>query len=149
VQYNFGKTGLGRQLTPIGFLNTLLTVLLNAISKLRSNYYLDQDTLSMHLSTFRTLAQFSHNRTGLDVLYKATYNHIRGLTCNKCKKDKTVKQTLRSSQEIVIHYGTIASRNQVIKDSITKDKLSTELGSVLCFEIKAIGLMNSFSCLII
>jgi hypothetical protein len=103
----------------------------------------------MHLSTFRTLAQFSHDGTGPDVLYKATYNHIGGLTCNGCGKDKTVKQTPRSSQEIVIHYGIIASRNQVMKDGITRDKLSAELGSVLCFEMEAAGLMNSFSCLII
>lgn len=96
-QYDFGKTEPGGRLTPTGFLNTLLTVLLNAISKLQSNHYLDQDTLSMHLSTFKTLAQFSRDGADPDVLYKATYNHIRGLTCDRCGKDKTVERTPRSS----------------------------------------------------
>jgi nucleoside phosphorylase len=69
VQYDFGKTGVGGRLTPTGFLNTPPTVLLNAISKLRSNHYLDQDTFSMHLSTFKRLARFSRDGVGLDILY--------------------------------------------------------------------------------
>jgi nucleoside phosphorylase len=149
VQYDFGKTGAGGRLTPTGFLNTPPTVLLNAISKLRSNQYLEQDTLFMHLSAFKRLAQFSRDGAGPDVLYEATYNHIGGLTCDGCGEDKTVERTPRSSQEIVIHYGTIASGNQVMKDGITRDKLSAELGGVLCFEMEAAGLMNSFSCLVI
>ena len=46
-------------------------------------------------------------------------------------------------------YGTIASGNQVIKDGLTRDRLSSELGGVLRFEMEAAGLMNSFPCLVI
>ena len=53
------------------------------------------------------------------------------------------------SQEIVIHYCTIASGNQVIRDGTTRDRLSSELGDVLCFEMEAAGLVNSFLCLVI
>jgi nucleoside phosphorylase len=60
-----------------------------------------------------------------------------------------VEQNQRGSQEIVLHYGTIASGNQVIKDGLTRDRLSSELGGVLCFEMEAAGLMNSFPCLAI
>jgi len=49
----------------------------------------------------------------------------------------------------MVHYGTIASGNQVIKDGVTRDMLSSELGGVLCFEMEAAGLMNNFSCLVI
>jgi nucleoside phosphorylase len=149
VQYDFGKTGGGGRLTPIGFLNMPPTVLLNAISKQRSNHYIDQNALSMHLSNFKRLPQFSHDGAGEDVLYEASYNHIGGPTCDRCRKDKTVERTPRSCQEMVIHYGTIASGNQVMKDGITRDRLSVELGGVLCFEMEAAGLMNSFPCLVI
>jgi hypothetical protein len=60
-----------------------------------------------------------------------------------------VERNQRGSQEIVVHYGTIASGNQVIKDGLTRDRLSSELGGVLCFEMEAAGLMNSFPCLVI
>jgi nucleoside phosphorylase len=48
-----------------------------------------------------------------------------------------------------VHYRTIASGNQVIKDAAVRDKLSAELGGVLCFEVEAAGLMNSFPCLVV
>jgi nucleoside phosphorylase len=149
VQYDFGKTGPDGRLTPTGFLNAPPPALLNAISKLRSNRYLDRSTISMQLSAFTGLAQFSRDETGPDVLYEATYNHIGGLTCDGCREDRTVERTPRASQEVVIHYGTIASGNQVMKNGLTRDKLSAELGGVLCFEMEAAGLMNTFPCLVI
>jgi nucleoside phosphorylase len=149
VQYDFGKTGADGRLTPTSFINKPPTVLLNAISELRSNRYLGQDALSMHLSAFKGLAEFSRHQAGPDVLYEAAYNHIGGPTCDRCREDKTEKRTPRASQEMVIHYGTIASGNQVMKDGITRDRLSAELSGVLCFEMEAAGLMNSFPCLVI
>jgi nucleoside phosphorylase len=149
VQYDLGKTGAGGRLAPTGFINMPPTVLLNAISELRSNRYLGQDNLSIHLSAFKELAEFSRDRAGSDILYEATYNHIGGPTCGGCREDKAKKRTPRASQKMVIHYGTIASGNQVMKDGITRDRLSAELGGVLCFEMEAAGLMNSFPCLVI
>jgi len=42
---------------------------------------------------------------------------------------------------------TIASSNQVIRDSVPIDRVSSELSGVLCFEREAAGLMNSFLCI--
>jgi nucleoside phosphorylase len=50
---------------------------------------------------------------------------------------------------VAVHYGTIASGNQVMKSAAERDKVSTELGGVLCFEMEAAGLMNNFPCLAI
>jgi nucleoside phosphorylase len=50
---------------------------------------------------------------------------------------------------VVVHYGTIASGNQVMRSAAERDKVSAELGGVLCFEMEAAGLMNSFPCLVI
>jgi hypothetical protein len=50
---------------------------------------------------------------------------------------------------VVVHYGTIASGNQVTRSATERDKVSAELGGVLCFEMEAAGLLHSFPCLVI
>jgi len=47
----------------------------------------------------------------------------------------------------MVHYGTIASGNQVMRDGATRDQVSSEFGGVLCFEMEAAGLINAFPCL--
>ena len=55
----------------------------------------------------------------------------------------------RGNEGTVVHYGTIASGNQVMRDAAERDRVSAEFGGVLCFEMEAAGLMNSFPCLVI
>ncbi|KAG6358422.1 hypothetical protein INS49_014306 [Diaporthe citri] len=47
-----------------------------------------------------------------------------------------------------IHYGVIASANQLMRDALIRDGLSAE-EDILCFEMEAAGLMNHFPCLVI
>ena len=47
-----------------------------------------------------------------------------------------------------IHYGLIASANQLMKDALLRDRFAKE-NDVLCFEMEAAGLMNQFPCLVI
>lgn len=65
----------------------------------------------------------------------------------------TMSDTKSSGGEprgIDIHYGLIASGNQVVKDSIVRDQINKNLGGeVLCIEMEAAGLMNNFPCIII
>ena len=49
----------------------------------------------------------------------------------------------------MVHYGTIASGNQVMRSAAERDRVSVELDGVLCFEMEAAGLMNSFPCLVV
>lgn len=49
----------------------------------------------------------------------------------------------------MVHYGTIASGNQVIRDAVERDRVSLEFSGILCFKMEAMGLMNSFLCLVI
>lgn len=55
----------------------------------------------------------------------------------------------RDNQKTVVHYGKIASGNQVMRHAAKRDRVSSEFGGVLCFEMEAAGLMNSFPCLVI
>lgn len=68
--------------------------------------------------------------------------------CRFCDKTKIVKRNPR--QEMRIHYGLIASGNQVIKDANFRDKLNEDLGgNILCIEMEAAGLMVNFPCIVI
>ena len=148
VQYDFGKTTpSGFVLT--GFLNMPPTILLHAIANVRSNELIGRSGLSRYLSRLSDLAMFKRDNAGPDILFEASYNHTGGTTCGSCSKDMVVNRQLRGNQEVVVHYGTVASGNQVMKDAATRDIVSSEFGGVLCFEMEAAGLMNNFPCLII
>jgi nucleoside phosphorylase len=83
-----------------------------------------------------------------DQLFEATYNHKSGKTCGQCDWSKVIECAPRKNLAPRIHYGTIGSANEVIKDSETRDKLRTDLG-ILCVEMEAASLMDEFSCLVI
>lgn len=148
VQYDSGKTtpsGFERT----GFLNAPPTILLNAVSKTQANHLIGRSSLSEYVSKLSDLPVFSRENAGSDVLFEASYGHAGGATCDSCSKDRVIERQPRRSQEIMVHYGTIASGNQVMRDGATRDRVSLEFGVVLCFEMEAAGLMNSFPCLVI
>jgi nucleoside phosphorylase len=150
VQYDSGKTGCGGKVARTGSLNAPPKVLLNAVSQLRANHYRGRSNFATYLSIFNQLPHFSRDTAGPDVLFEAVYDHGQEVTCKQCNKERVIYRTTRRAQEeVTIHYGTIASGNQVIKDGATRDRLSAELGGVLCFEMEAAGLMNDFPCLVV
>ncbi|EHK17626.1 uncharacterized protein TRIVIDRAFT_160183 [Trichoderma virens Gv29-8] len=68
-------------------------------------------------------------------------------SCRFCDKTKAIQRTPRDMR---VHYGLIASGNQVIKSATHRDKLNKDLsGKLLCIEMEAAGLMNNFPCIII
>jgi nucleoside phosphorylase len=148
IQYDFGKsTASGFVRT--GYLNAPPKILLNALARLRANYMSGKSNFLRHMRVFDDLKQFSQNEAGPDILFDADYHHYGRFSCDTCDSDRIVRRKPRISDESVLHYGTIASGNHVIKNSGVRDQLSSELGGVLCFEMEAAGLMNDFSCLVI
>ena len=149
VQYDSGKA------TPSGFertgsLNSPPQILLAAVASVRANNFRGRSKLTEHIAKLHNVPKFQRDKAGLDVLFEATYNHERGQTCGSCSMDRQeARQPRESGEEVVAHYGTIASGNQVMKHAVERDKVSAELGGVLCFEMEAAGLMNSFPCLVI
>ncbi|RYN39368.1 hypothetical protein AA0114_g11357 [Alternaria tenuissima] len=147
VRYDLGKT------TPSGFertgaLNTPPTMLLNAVANLRARDMRGKGKLLEYLSKLNSLLDFTREAAGLDALYDAMYDHKGGATCKQCDVSHLVARTPRR-QPVVVHYGTIASGNQVMRSAAERDRVSAELGGVLCFEMEAAGLMHSFPCLVI
>jgi nucleoside phosphorylase len=148
VQYDSGKT------TPGGFqrtgsLNSPPEILLSAVSKVQAQHKRQRGQLSEYLLKLaKRLPEFGREAAGSDALFEAEYNHEGGATCGKCDQDRLVARNAQR-QETAVHYGTIASGNQVMRDAAQRDKISADLGGVLCFEMEAAGLMNSFPCLVI
>ncbi|KAI2479975.1 Pfs NB-ARC and Ankyrin domain protein [Pyrenophora tritici-repentis] len=149
VQYDLGKA------TPHGFerfgaLNSPPRILLSALSKIQAKEWSGKSTLSKHIYILESNPTFCRSRAGPDLLFRAAYNHERGPRCDQCSVENLEPRLERKSQaEVKVHYGTIASGNKVIKDAVERDKVSRWLGGVLCFEMEAAGLMNSFPCLVI
>jgi nucleoside phosphorylase len=148
VQYDVGKT------TPSGFertgsLNSPPHILLSAVAKVQSNELRGQSQLSTHVSKLERIARFQRVKAGPDVLFEAAYDHVGRDTCDQCSVDRHEVRQPRESEEVAVYYGTIASGNQVMRSAAERDRLSAELGGVLCFEMEAAGLMNSFPCLVI
>jgi len=148
IQYDFGKT------TPDGFertgsLNPPPQILLGALAKVRANELRGKTRLSENISKLARNPRFQREKAGPDVLFEAAYNHEGGQTYSLCDPKRQKARQPRENDDFVVHYGTIASGNQVIKDGRTRDRVSKELGGVLCYEMEAAGLMNSFPCLVV
>ncbi|KAG2414230.1 hypothetical protein HFD88_003421 [Aspergillus terreus] len=148
VQYDFGKSIPG-EFTRTGFLNAPPMILLAAVTKLQSNLDLRKSDLSPHLLKLGNLPKFDRDEAGSDELFEAEYNHSGGDSCLSCTAERMIQREERTSTTPIIHYGTIASGNQVMRNGIERDKISSEYGGVLCFEMWAAGLMNIFPCLVI
>ncbi|KAH7093296.1 nucleoside phosphorylase domain-containing protein [Paraphoma chrysanthemicola] len=152
VQYDSGKatpSGFGR----IGLLNSPPQILLNAVPHLRADSMIQCGRLK-YLSRFARRPDVDHDAAGQDILFNAKYNHEGGndrkggAICDNCNPSEKVPRD-EQRQEVMVHYGTIASGNQVMRDATQRDMVSKELGGVLCFEMEAAGLMNHFPCLVI
>ncbi|KAK8022035.1 hypothetical protein PG993_012802 [Apiospora rasikravindrae] len=164
VQWDMGKAGDRFERT--GSLNNPPTVLLTALTKLGTENDMDGSKVPKLLkavgdrnSRLKSKYEKSHL---VDKLFKASYTHTSEPHeteedevededeqdhCRHCDLDQTVK---RKPREMMVHYGAIASGNRVIKNAQVRDQLSKDLGgNILCVEMEAAGLMDSFPCIVV
>ena len=154
VQYDRGKNVQEGVFTRTGSLNRPPEVLRQAVADLRATYRLNRSRLAEYLS--RMVSEFDTfaspaTQGSQDILFRPDYNHPRGYdarTCEFCDATQRIQRSPRSPGP-VIHYGVIASGNQVMRNGMERDRISRELGGILCFEMEAAGLMNTFPCLVI
>ncbi|KAF2996229.1 hypothetical protein E8E13_003063 [Curvularia kusanoi] len=147
VQYDFGKAVPGR-FERTGSLNTPPTLLLNATAVLKARHFRQRGALQRYVSQLESLAGFGRKTAGPDALFDSSYDHTGGRTCDDCDDTYLVRRQTRA-QDVAVFYGTIASGNQVMRSAAERDRVSAGLGGVLCFEMEAAGLMNSYPCLVI
>ena len=154
IQYDFGKTIQEGQFEQTGSLNRPPDTLLNAASTLQARHIMVMSELAKHLSDMgsrypKMQADTTYLGAQHDQLFEAHYNHQAGQsTCGACDSLRVVPRSMRSDSIPMVHYGLIASGNQVMRDGITREKLCQKR-DILCFEMEAAGLMDTFPCLVI
>ena len=154
VQYDYGKTEAESEFRITGHLNRPPDILLNALTTLKAKHELENHEILNHLSTGfsrhpKMQAKYFLHEDLVDRLFDSGYSHCNTEpTCENCDTSQLVIRQTRSEKEPVIHYGLIASANQVMKHGETRDRLMRKL-NVKCFEMEAAGLMDCFSCLVI
>lgn len=150
VQYNRGKVTAEGHLLRTGVLARPSWMLLTAVDTLRAHHTRHGSRVPQILSEIQAQQPGKWMPpTAVDELFDSAYEHVEGEeSCTNCDRTKLVPRGLRSGPMPVIHYGLIASDNQVMKHGRTRDRLQKELG-VLCFEMEAAGLMNDMQCLVI
>ncbi|OAP56959.1 hypothetical protein AYL99_09071 [Fonsecaea erecta] len=154
VQWDFGKIEKGGIFKRTGSLNKPPRVLLNALQDVKTKHMIEGDSLAEHLSQMVAnkpfMAQtFGYQGAECDQLYQAAYEHIGGETCEECDPDQVIERLPpRTSSAPKIYYGNIASGNEGVKHGLTRDRIAAEEG-IICFEMEAAGLIDSFPCLVI
>jgi nucleoside phosphorylase len=158
-QYDFGKTIQEQAFQYTRFLDQPPALLRAAVNGLMAQYEADghqlKEAISSILSTKpRLQKKYKQPDPSSDRLYRSNFVHpANGSSCAEvCGNDPSnlVERNQRAEYEDdpAIHYGLIASGNQLMKDALIRDELAVQK-SVLCFEMEAAGLMNSFPCLVI
>ena len=154
VQYDHGKLMKGGAFERTGTLDKPHPSILSAVSKLRGIHEMEDSQIpaiiSQMLSKHPAMAtRFSHPGQEQDVAFEAEYDHNGPEdTCYACDRQRLLIRPVRENNDPIIHYGSIASANQVMKHGATRDRIAKELG-IICFEMEAAGLMDNFSCLVV
>jgi nucleoside phosphorylase len=159
-QYDFGKTVQDQSFRTIGLLHQPPEILQIAVSGLETQYECEGHRLEAIISSVlekKARLQKTYKRPDLshDRLYQSEITHPadEGMSCVVvCGGDpsKMVSRPERTEVEDTpaIHYGLIASANQLMKDAQLRDTLAAEK-DVICFETEVAGLTSHFPCLVI
>lgn len=154
VQYDFGKTiHNGQFVLHGGTLNEPPRALLSAMLRLKAKHANVESGITEHVKAMMERCnkpgRFEAPSPATDGLYEAAYSHPRGQdTCEQCDTTMVIKREPRLGAGPVVHNGPIASRDQVIRDGITRDRWRDELG-IICLEMEAAGLMDNLGSLVI
>jgi nucleoside phosphorylase len=159
IQYDFGKTIQNQSFQITRVLNQPPTLLRTAVNNLQAVHKLRghqiKGSITEILSKVKRLRkEYSPPDASTDRLFNSNVVHAGGKDCEQeivsFGSGLTVTRAEREedSDDPVIHYGLIASANQLMKDAVARDKLAAEK-DVLCFEMEAAGLMDHFPCLVI
>ncbi|KAI2919241.1 hypothetical protein CBS147320_8602 [Aspergillus niger] len=152
IQFDYGKTLRGGRFQHTGTLNKPPLVLLKAVSQLESGYMTGKRPASEILNdTLHKSEEIREefSRPKVDWLFSPTYNHEDSEhNCSACDQTQIMSRSERETDDPYIHYGLIASGDQVMKDAKTRDSITRDL-DILCFEMEAAGLMDELPSLVI
>jgi hypothetical protein len=177
IKYDRGKLVARGEFVHTGLLNQPPALLTNAASKLRGIHESKQNAIPRNVTAMinRVMEledanpdfgeQYKCPDIKYDRLFEADYEHNESqredetsddsddfdeipLPCRGCDPGRLVPRKPRRYPGPVIHYGTIASADQVMRNGVARESIRKKYG-VLCFEMEAAGLMNDFPCLVV
>ena len=176
VQYDFGKSVQEKKFIHTGGkLNKPPNIVLNAVSMLQGQHKRKGHKILKQLSIMvsenpHMAIEFQCPDSAKDRLFKSDIVHVdEKKSCKAClgpSNANLVKRKERYDSAPYLHYGTIGSADQVMKDATLRDKWAKE-ENIICFEMEAAGnlqtpppkvynliydcqgLMDSFPCLVI
>ncbi|RAL10597.1 purine and uridine phosphorylase [Aspergillus homomorphus CBS 101889] len=159
-QYDFGETVQGQRFRTTGFLSPPPVALRTAVSGLRSQYQIAGHAIEATIDAAlerhpRLRNKYMRPPPDSDRLYHSCHVHPSNndsdcaVVCGDGPSHMVARPPrLEHEDNPVVHYGLIASANQLMKDAWMRDRLAVEK-DVLCFEMEAAGLVNHFPCLVI
>ncbi|KAH7304470.1 nucleoside phosphorylase domain-containing protein [Stachybotrys elegans] len=159
-QYDFGQTVQDKAFRATGHLDAPPLLLQAAVQDLKATYrrhgnQIDKAIAAVLERNPRLEEEYRRPDPITDRLYKNTFTHAgpSHQSCTSVCGDDESTLIIRDARQKYddnpkVHYGLIASSNQLMKDALIRDRLAEEKG-VLCFEMEAAGLMNHFKCLVI
>ncbi|KAL7931924.1 ankyrin repeat-containing domain protein [Trichoderma chlorosporum] len=157
-QYDFGKTIQAQDFQNTMFLDQPPALLRSAVGGLKARYESDghqfQETIDGILKKKPRLRKnYQRPDSKSDRLYlsNAIHSSTSEERCAAACGDSMLvprEQRVEGEDDPAIHYGLIASGNQLMKDALIRDQLASKK-EILCFEMEAAGLMNHFPCLVI
>ncbi|RSL40077.1 hypothetical protein CEP54_016197 [Fusarium duplospermum] len=147
VQYDLGKTIGNGQIQRTAIPKSPHHLLGTAVSSLQARHERDSSRIPLILEKrFDEHPQYRRPST-VDRLFLSMYEHTSpSPSCDECDRSKLVPRSRRSTDNPVIHYGTVASGNQVMRDGTQRDNIARQLDAI-CFEMEAAGLMDILPCL--
>jgi len=162
IQYDFGKTIQQQAFHMTRHLSAPPLILQTAVAGLRARHRNEGNRLNKAVHEVlqkqpRLRTEFAQPDRVSDRLYRSDVIHHPGsdgrLGCEECCGNDPSSLVQRQARGIgedepVVHYGLIASSNQLMKDAMKRDYLA-EGEDVLCFEMEAAGLMRHFPCLVV
>lgn len=137
------------------FLNQPPTLLRGAVSDIRAEYEAEGHQLENAVDSVlekkpKFRKKYKRPDSGNDRLYRSEAIHPPDSESSYAAvcgdgPSKLILRLERTEEDDspAIHYGLIASANQLMKDARVRDKLAAEK-DILCFEMEAAGLMNHF-----
>ena len=144
VQWDFGKAEKHGNFKRTGALNNPPSALLTALTKLETKHEMNGSKVPQYLDNLK------ENWPNLVLKYTRSDSLKDPLDSSYHSRSTAVNREQSKPRGMCVHYGLIASGNQVIKNAKFRDSLNKSLGgNVLCVEMEAAGLMNDFPCIVI
>ncbi|KAL4958986.1 uncharacterized protein BDV14DRAFT_206112 [Aspergillus stella-maris] len=147
MQFDLGKMVGDGEISPTAFPRFPDMLLSTAVSSLRAKHELESSRVASILEQKLAGRPEFGRPTTPDRLFQAAYVHEPGNdNCEECDSWGLIQRSTRMSTSVAIHYGAVASGNQVMRSASMRDKLGHNL-DVICFEMEAAGLMETLHCL--